>query len=279
MHGLLWYCRREMSGDGEQAASDKRPADRRRAPRRERDEREGDRRHGRCGGRGRGGDPEPGVEAGDEAEHPRARHRRDRGADHGRFARRRRSLPAERELAASLKVSRASVREAPRVLESLGVIRSSGGSGRGAGTFIASLPREALTRFLRLHVALTNFSVDEVIETRIQLERSSAALASAQASDDDLARLHATLAIMDTPGISLEVFNDADTDFHVAIAQATGNQLFSDLTGAIRDSLRRPILAPSAPSTTRPSSWPPCRPSTTRSAMRSPPGTPAAPRA
>ncbi|NJE67924.1 FadR family transcriptional regulator [Brevibacterium sp. LS14] len=152
-------------------------------------------------------------------------------------------LPAERELAASLKVSRASVREALRVLESLGVIRSSGGSGRGAGTFIASLPREALTRFLRLHVALTNFSVDEVIETRIQLERSSAALASAQASDDDLARLHATLAIMDTPGISLEVFNDADTDFHVAIAQATGNQLFSDLTGAIRSSLRRPILA------------------------------------
>nr|WP_137824538.1 FCD domain-containing protein [Brevibacterium sp. XM4083] len=152
-------------------------------------------------------------------------------------------LPAERELASQLGVSRASVREALRVLESLGVVRSSGGSGRGAGTFIASLPREALTRFLRLHVALTNFSVDEVIETRIQLERSSAALASAAADDDALARMNASLAIMDTPGVSLEVFNDADTAFHVAIAQATGNQLFSDLTGAIRSSLRRPILA------------------------------------
>lgn len=151
-------------------------------------------------------------------------------------------LPAERDLAAKLKVSRASVREALRVLESLGVVRSSGGSGRGAGTFIASLPREALTRFLRLHVALTNFSVDEVIETRIQLERSSATLASARADEHAHARMNASLAIMDTPGIGLEVFNDADTDFHVAIAQATGNQLFSDLTGAIRSSLRRPIL-------------------------------------
>lgn len=152
-------------------------------------------------------------------------------------------LPAERELASKLGVSRASVREALRVLESLGVIRSSGGSGRGAGTFIASLPSEALTRVLRLHVALANFSVGEVIETRVQLERSSAALASAQVTEDALAQLNASLAIMDTPGISLEVFNDADTAFHVAIAQATGNQLFSDLTGAIRNSLRRPILA------------------------------------
>lgn len=152
-------------------------------------------------------------------------------------------LPAERDLATKLHVSRASVREALRVLESLGVIRSSGGSGRGAGTFIAAMPRAALTRFLRLHVALTNFSVGDVVETRIQLERSSAVLAAARAHEDALAEINAPLAIMDTPGVSLEVFNDADTAFHVAIAQAAGNQLFSDLTGAIRNSLRLPILA------------------------------------
>jgi GntR family transcriptional repressor for pyruvate dehydrogenase complex len=49
--------------------------------------------------------------------------------------------------------------------------------------------------------------------------------------------------MMDTPGISIDVFNDADTAFHVAIAQAAGNQLFSDLTGAIRTSLRASIFA------------------------------------
>ncbi|WP_417554869.1 FadR/GntR family transcriptional regulator [Microbacterium sp.] len=151
-------------------------------------------------------------------------------------------LPPERELAGRLEVSRASVREALRVLESLGVIRSNGGSGRAAGTFVAAMPSAALSRFLRLHVALANFSIEEVIETRIQLETSSATLASSRIRKDDIAHLNAHLAIMDTPGVSLEAFNDADAAFHVAIAEAAGNQLFSDLTEAIRNSLRLPIL-------------------------------------
>lgn len=109
-------------------------------------------------------------------------------------------LPAERDLAMKLGVSRASVREALRVLDSLGVVRSSGGSGRGAGTFIAAMPSAALTRFLRLHVALTNFSIDDVTETRIQLERSSAILAATRADKDALAEVNAQLAMMDTPG-------------------------------------------------------------------------------
>ena len=152
-------------------------------------------------------------------------------------------LPAERDLANKLGVSRASVREALRVLDSLGVVRSAGGSGRGAGTFIAAMPSAALTRFLRLHVALANFSLSDVMDTRVQLERSSAVLAAAGADEDAVAAINAQLAMMDTPGVSLEVFNDADTAFHVAIAQAAGNQLFSDLTAAIRTSLRGSIFA------------------------------------
>lgn len=151
-------------------------------------------------------------------------------------------LPSERDLAAKLQVSRAAVREALRVMESLGVVVSNVGSGKSAGTFIASMPKEALTRFLRLHVALANFSIEEAIETRIQLERSSTALATGRVHDDALAGMNASLAIMDTPGVSLETFNDADTAFHVAIAHASNNQLLSDLTEAIRGSLRRPIL-------------------------------------
>ncbi|MGO2845742.1 MAG: FadR/GntR family transcriptional regulator, partial [Brevibacterium aurantiacum] len=91
-------------------------------------------------------------------------------------------------------------------------------------------------------MALANFSIEEAIETRIQLERSSTALATGRVHDDALAGMNASLAIMDTPGVSLETFNDADTAFHVAIAHASNNQLLSDLTEAIRGSLRRPIL-------------------------------------
>ncbi|USQ81080.1 FadR/GntR family transcriptional regulator [Ornithinimicrobium faecis] len=147
-------------------------------------------------------------------------------------------LPSERDLATRLQVSRAGVREAVRVLESHGVLRSSVGSGRGAGTFIAAMPSEALTRLLRLHVELANFRIDEVVEARILLERSSAALAAERAAAADLDPVRTHLSVMDTEGLSREAFNDADTDFHVAIAQAGDNRLFANLTEAIRASLR-----------------------------------------
>lgn len=151
-------------------------------------------------------------------------------------------LPPERELATRLHVSRTGVREAIRVLEGHGVLRSDVGSGRGAGTFVAALPSEALARFLRLHVALSNFRIQEVVEARIILEQASASLAAERAGADAMAELEQLVAVMDDPGVSREAFNDADTAFHVAIARAGGNTLFSDMTGAIRASLRAPIL-------------------------------------
>ncbi|ASK66728.1 GntR family transcriptional regulator [Brachybacterium avium] len=151
-------------------------------------------------------------------------------------------LPPERELAARLRVSRAGVREAIRALEAYGVLRSEVGSGRGAGTFVAAMPSAALERFLRLHVALSNFGRHEVIETRILLEQASAALAAERADADALAELERLLVVMDDPDVTREGFNDADTAFHVAIAQAGGNALFSDMTAAIRASLRTPIM-------------------------------------
>lgn len=152
------------------------------------------------------------------------------------------ALPPEREFAATLGVSRAGVREAIRVLEGQGVLRSGVGSGKSAGTFVAALPSQALMRFLRLHVALSNFRIDEVVEARVLLERASAELAARRADADALARMRGALAVMQSPGLTREAFNEADTEFHIAIAQAGGNRLFADMTGAIRESLRAEIL-------------------------------------
>ncbi|MFJ6281237.1 transcriptional regulator, GntR family [Arthrobacter subterraneus] len=151
-------------------------------------------------------------------------------------------LPAERELAARLQVSRAGVREAIRVLEGQGVLRSSVGAGAEAGTFIASFSGEALTRFLRLHIALSNFQLADVIDARVMLERSSAIFAAENLNDESVAGIRDPLNRMNSEAISREEFNDADTAFHVAIAEASGNRLVADLTIAIRASLRAPIL-------------------------------------
>jgi GntR family transcriptional repressor for pyruvate dehydrogenase complex len=166
-------------------------------------------------------------------------------------------LPGERELSARLQVSRAAVREAMRTLEAQGVVRPGVGSGPDAGTVVSALPSEALTRLLRVHVALANFPVADVVEARIMLERSSAALAASHATPAALAAVAAPLAemealdtgasgpdasILDRAGEDRPRYNDLDTAFHIAVAVAGGNRLVADMTIAIREAMRQPIL-------------------------------------
>ena len=149
------------------------------------------------------------------------------------------ALPPERELSTSLEVSRAGVREAVRVLEAQGVLRSQPGAGATAGTFVAALPRDALTRFLRLHVALSNFTIQDVTDARVVLERASAASASRRHDDTARSRMVEALDRMDQPHSSRDSFNEADTQFHLAIAEASGSALSAALTAAIRSAMKR----------------------------------------
>ncbi|MGV9713593.1 FadR/GntR family transcriptional regulator [Gordonia sp. NPDC003424] len=152
------------------------------------------------------------------------------------------ALPPERELAAKLQVSRPAVREALRVLEAQGVLRSATGSGAGAGTFVAAMPGEALSRFLRLHIALANFEFAEIVEARVTLECSSVALAAQAADPERLDRVRDALQRMADNDTDRAQFNDDDTAFHAAIAEAGGNRLVTALTVAIRNALRASIL-------------------------------------
>ncbi|HOA87847.1 FadR/GntR family transcriptional regulator [Propioniciclava tarda] len=147
-------------------------------------------------------------------------------------------LPPEREFAAQLGVSRASVREAVRVLEAMGIVRSSVGQGPDGGTVLTPGSSSALTRLLKLHIGLSNFPMPDAIEARVMLERWSCRLAAQFATPDEIARMHATLDAMARPGVPRDEFNDLDTHFHVQIAQAGHNRLVADMTTAIRDAMR-----------------------------------------
>ncbi len=151
------------------------------------------------------------------------------------------TLPAERELASQLGVSRAAVREGVRTLQASGVLRSNVGAGANGGTVVSGEPHVALTRMLRMHVALANFPARHVTEVRVVLERLSTSLACANADEQSFAAMRVALDAMDDDELSREAFSDIDTQFHVAIAQAAGNRLATDLTVAIRESMRVPI--------------------------------------
>ncbi|MEV6105648.1 FCD domain-containing protein [Streptomyces sp. NPDC051940] len=151
-------------------------------------------------------------------------------------------LPPERELAPTLGVSRPALREALRVMEGIGVLVSQVGRGPDAGARIVRNPDDALGRVLRLHLALGSYSVDDVLEARIVLERSSVEAAARQASEEDLAEADAMLARMEEAASDVAGFNDLDTAFHVLIARSSGNHLVSTLTSAVRESVRTLIL-------------------------------------
>ena len=151
-------------------------------------------------------------------------------------------LAPERDLATQLGVSRPAVREAIRVLEAQGVIRSGVGSGADAGTFVAAMPAQALSRFLRLHLALSNFGFGDLVEARVALERSSVVLACTAPGAADLGKARAAVEVMEQAGADRAAYGEADADFHIALAEASGNRLVTALTVAIRNAQRADLV-------------------------------------
>ena len=109
-------------------------------------------------------------------------------------------LPPEREFAAALGASRPAVREALRVLQAQGVLRSAVGTGADSGTIVTPAPSGALTRLLRVHLAVASFPLSDVVEARVMLERFSALGAVKAITPEFLARIEAPLLAMDDAG-------------------------------------------------------------------------------
>ena len=122
-------------------------------------------------------------------------------------------LPAERELAASLRVSRASLREGLIALELGGVVEVRGGSGVYVcepAAAPAALPEAGPGPF-------------EVLSARGVIETEVAAMAAKNASPAALDAIDAALREMERSHEDRSSNELADRDFHLAIARATGN--------------------------------------------------------
>src|SRR5712692_8817301 len=94
-------------------------------------------------------------------------------------------LPAERELAKHIGVSRPSVRAALGTLVALGVVETR----HGAGTFVAVGPPTLGSEPLRFLAALHGFTDEEMFESRRVLEAGVVGLAAERAKGDDLAAI------------------------------------------------------------------------------------------
>ena len=150
-------------------------------------------------------------------------------------------LPGERELSQQLQVSRPSVREAVRILQAMEVVRSRPGAGPGSGMTIATAPGRALSDLLRLHVAVSSYSVPDVVRVRMALEDRSVRRLAERIGEVDTAEVEETLKRMSRPSLDRATFHDLDTEFHLALARCSDDALLADLMSALRDAVRRPM--------------------------------------
>src|SRR2546430_11203552 len=95
-------------------------------------------------------------------------------------------LPPERDLAEKFVVSRTSVREALRALESLGLVEIR----PGEGTFIREVSVEALIERLALGMASQRGAIADLFESRRLLEPAIAALATGRATPEERSEEH-----------------------------------------------------------------------------------------
>jgi DNA-binding FadR family transcriptional regulator len=146
-------------------------------------------------------------------------------------------LPGERALSAELGVGRSSVREALRVLEVLGLIRTASGSGPQAGAIIVALPGGGMSALMRLQVAATGFAVADIVSTRLVLETAVAAELAEATPQPSLEASVALLDVMEARAMSDAEFLALDAEFHLSLAEAAGNQVIVATMAGLRSSI------------------------------------------
>ena len=154
-------------------------------------------------------------------------------------------LPPERELSKRLRVNRASLREALKKLEHLGLVRIRQGDGTRVQNFMETGGIELVQHLLPLGGGRPEL-IRDLLEFRRVFGRELARFAAARSSKDKdgLTKLRALADKADHTAGAAELF-DLDFDFYVALASMSGNQVMLLLINTVRDGVRNfmPLLA------------------------------------
>lgn len=142
-------------------------------------------------------------------------------------------LPAERDLARQLGVSRPSVREALIALEVEGWVEVRTGS----GVYVLARRKSAAKAS-----ASAEWGPLELIRARRLVEGETAAIAAQQRKRSDLQAIDSAIASMHEFADSNRMPLPGDRAFHLAVVQACGNAVLSETVAGFWDSRRRPIF-------------------------------------
>jgi DNA-binding FadR family transcriptional regulator len=142
-------------------------------------------------------------------------------------------LPSERHLAERFGVSRGSIRDALRTLETIGLLETR----HGQGTFPHELSVDRLVAPLASVMAYRSDLQDELLDVRRMFEPAVARVAALRATEEDLADLQ---RILDTQRQKVKTGQSAiteDTAFHAVLARATRNRVVMSIMATLNDLL------------------------------------------
>jgi GntR family transcriptional regulator, transcriptional repressor for pyruvate dehydrogenase complex len=142
-------------------------------------------------------------------------------------------IPAEREFARSLRVSRASLRTGLGYMAAMGILKVR----RGVGTFVADGPPQIGHSSLNLISALHGFQSWQLFEARLTLESTLAALAAERGKKEHHLALAYEVVEMFAAIDDPTEYLIHDVLFHRIISQASGNPILAVLMETVTSAL------------------------------------------
>lgn len=142
-------------------------------------------------------------------------------------------LPNERDLGERAGLSRATVREALRILEGEGLIATR--IGRNGGSAVARPTSAAIERSVGIFIRGQRIRFEAVLETRAAIEPSSARFAALHRTDEDLVELERSHAKLEKASQEndLQAYVKANLDWHVQVVRASHNELLIAFISAV----------------------------------------------
>ena len=141
-------------------------------------------------------------------------------------------LPQEHQLIADLGVSKGTVREALKVLETQGLIRTR--TGPGGGAFITEVRKDQASALLANYLLFKDISIADIYELRISLEPQLVADLALRITVEQVEELRARMSSYTAPPATIEEERDqrrAELEFHEALAGFSDNPLLGFVCG------------------------------------------------
>ncbi|HAY50024.1 MULTISPECIES: FadR/GntR family transcriptional regulator [Thalassospira] len=141
-------------------------------------------------------------------------------------------LPSENEICASFGVSRPVVREALRKLQSDGLVYAR----QGVGSFVKKRPPQGLIEFGGVNDVA---GLLRCFEARIAIEGATARMAAERASVRHHREIENALKTLEDGVAAGDIADKADLDFHMAIARASGNEIFLTILNSLHGVMQK----------------------------------------